>query len=182
MVQANPALPYGLRDVRLFPLNPDWTTGTGVDLPVARVFSFSEAEDFTELTGDDSTAASHGAGPKVEWDLEAGGISLAAYQVMAGGLIVRTGVTPNLKDTYTKLTTDSRPYFQVEGRAISDSGGDLHAIVFRCKADGNLEGSLEGATFYLTKAKGKGYGDNQGAAPTNKLYQFVQNETGVAIP
>jgi hypothetical protein len=182
MVQANPALPYGLRDVRLYPLAADWSLGTGVDLPVARVFTFSDTEAFTELTGDDTTQASHGAGPVVEWELEAGGISLAAYQVMAGGAIVRTGVTPNIKDTFTKLTTDSRPYFQVEGRAISDSGGDVHTIVYRCKADSNLEGTFEGGNFFLTKGKGKGYGDNVGASPTFKLYQFVQNETGVAIP
>lgn len=182
MAQANPALPFGLRDVRLYPLDTNWVPGTGVDLPAARVFTFSDVEDFTELQGDDTTIASHGAGPLVEWELEAGGISLAAYAIMAGGLIVRTGVTPNILDTYTKLTTDARPYFQVRGRAISDSGGDLHCIVFRCKADGNLEGNFENGAFYLTKGKGKGYGDNQGTSPTNKLYQFLQNETAVAIP
>jgi hypothetical protein len=182
MAQANPALPFGLRDVRLYPLNPDWSVGTGVDLPAARTFTFSDTEDFVDLTGDDTTQASHGAGPLVEWELEAGGISLAAYQVMAGGLIVRTGSTPNIKDTFTKLTTDARPYFQVEGQAISDSGGDLHAVVYRCKATDNLDGNMEGGAFYLTKGKGKGFGDTQGLSPTNKLYVFVQNETKVAIP
>lgn len=182
MVQANPALPFGLRDVRLYPLDDSWAVGTGVDLPVARTFTFSDTEDFTDLEGDDTTVASHGAGPTVDWELEAGGISLAAYAIMAGGVVVRTGVTPAIKDTYTKLTTDSRPYFQVEGQAISDSGGDLHAVVYRCKATDTLDGNFENGAFYLTKGKGTGFGDNQGVAPTNKLYEFVQNETAVPIP
>lgn len=182
MAQANPALPFGLRDVRLYPLDSNWNLGTGVDLPVARTFTFSDTEDFTELEGDDGIAAAHGNGPTVDWELEAGGISLAAYVVLAGGAVVRTGVTPNIKDTYTKLTTTQRPYFQVEGQAISDSGGDLHTVVFRCKATDSLDGNFENGNFYLTKGKGKGYGNNVGGAPDFKLYQFIQNETPVAIP
>ncbi len=182
MVQANPALPFGLRDVRLYPLDASWTVGTGVDLPAARTFTFSDTENFVDLEGDDGIVATHGAGPYCEWDLEAGGISLAAYAILAGGAVVRTGVTPNIKDTFTKLTTQARPYFQVEGQAISDSGGDLHAVVYRCKATDALEGNFENGAFYLTKGKGKGYGNNVGASPNFKLYEFIQNETPVAIP
>ena len=181
MAQANPALPFGLRDVRLFPVNSDGSLGTGVDLPVSRIFTFTDTEAFQTLEGDDQTKASHGSGPTVDWELEAGGISFAAYQIMAGGATVRTGVTPNLKDTFTKLVTDSRPYFQVEGQAISDSGGDVHTVVYRCKADGDLAGSFENGNFSLVKAKGKGYGDTVGTSPTNRLYQFIQNETAVGI-
>lgn len=177
MALSNPALPFGLRDVKVRPLDSAGTPGTAVDLPAARIFSFKETEDFEELKGDDRTWASHGAGPVVEWELEAGGISFAAYKVLAGGATLQTGVTPNLVNTYTKLTTDSRPYFQVEGQAISDSGGDVHTIVYRCKADGDLEGSFENGTFMLTKASGKGYGNESNA----KLYEFVQNETVTPI-
>lgn len=173
-------LPFGLRDVTLVPILADGSLDTAneVDLPYARVFSFKETEDFEELKGDDKTVASHGAGPIVEWELEAGGISFAAYKVMAGGAVAETGTTPAQKKTYTKKTTDSRPYFQVEGQAISDSGGDVHTIVYRCKADGDLEGSFENGSFMLTKGSGKGYGD---PAQSDKLYDFVQNETATAI-
>jgi hypothetical protein len=172
-------LPFGLRDVKLTPILPDGSLDTAnkVDLPVSRVFSFSETEDYETLEGDDETAATHGKGPIVEWELEGGGISFAAWKVLAGGTVTASGVTPAGKTTYSKKTTDARPYFQVEGQAISDSGGDFHMVVYRCKADGDLEANLENGTFTLTAASGKGLGD-----PTTKnLYDFVQNETVTAI-
>lgn len=173
------SLPFGLRQVVLTPIKADGTVDTAnkVTLPASRTFSFKETEDFEELTGDDSTIASHGSGPIVEWELEAGGVSLKVWKVLAGGTVTTTGTTPATVNTYTKLTTDSRPYFQVEGQAISDSGGDFHTVVYRCKADGDLEGNSEGGSFRLTSASGKGYGD----LTTKKLYDFVQNEAVTAI-
>lgn len=183
MALATYALPFGLRDVRLTPVKADGTVDTvnKQDLPAARTFSFSETEDFEALEGDDITVGSHGKGPLVEWELESGGISLGAWKVMAGGTTTISGVTPATKNTFTKLVTDARPYFQAEGQAISDSGGDFHAIVYRCKADGDLEGSMENGSFLLTSASGKGYGDTASASPTNKLYDFVHNETTASI-
>lgn len=175
------ALPYGLRDVKLTPLSSDGVTaGTPVDLPASRQLSFSETEEFQELRGDDRVQASRGGGPVVEWDLESGGISLEAYAVMAGGTIVTTGTTPNVKKTYTKLVTDSRPYFKVEGQAINDNGGDFHGIIYRAKADGSLDGTMGDQEFWITSASGKGYGSNE-VAHLDKVYDFVHNETAVAI-
>lgn len=182
MTLQNPSLPFGLRDIRLYPVNADGSLGTGVNLPAAQTFQFNDTESFQDLMGDDITFASHGGGPTVDWELDAGGISIAAYQVIAGGASAITGTTPNGINTYTKGVYDQRPYFQVEGQAISDSGGDMHARVYRCKATGDIEGKFDNGNFALTKAKGKGYGDTVGTSPTNKLYQFIQNETAVAIP
>lgn len=174
-------LPFGLRDVKLKPITPPNTLGTAVDLPVARTFSFSESEEYESLEGDDTTVASVGSGPTVGWELESGGMPFEAFKVMAGGTITESGTTPNMKKTYSKLTTDRRPYFQVEGQAISDSGGDVHGIVYRCKADGDLEGEFGNGAFFLLSASGTGFGDTVGDTPTNKLYDFVQNETAIAI-
>lgn len=171
-------LPFGLRDVRLYPLNAAGTRGTGIDLPVAKTFTFKETMSFADLVGDDRVQGAHGFNPMVDWELEAGGISLDAYVVLVGGTITATGTTPAQVKSYTKLVTDDRPYFEVEGQAISDSGGDMHCVVYRCKVSGDVEGKFENGTFFMTKATGKGYGrlDN------NKLYDFVQNETAVIIP
>jgi hypothetical protein len=179
MALASYALPFGLRQVKLTPIKDDGTLDTtkAVLLPASRTFTFKETESFEELVGDDQTKASHGAGPVVEWDLEGGGISLAVWQILAGGAVTDSGVSPAGVKTYSKLATDSRPYFQVEGRAISDSGGDFHALVYRCKADGDLESELNNGSFLLTKASGKGYGQVSDA----KLYNFVHNETPVAL-
>lgn len=175
-------LPYGLRDVKVTPYTTAAadTLGTGVDLPYGRTFSFTETEEYEDLRGDDKLVATHGKGGEVEWELEAGGISLEAYKAMNGGTVGTTGVTPNQIKTYSKLVTDQRPYFKVEGQAISDSGGDFHGIVYKCKVTGNLEGSLGDGVFWLTKASGKGLP----ATLTGKvdyLYDFVQNETTTAI-
>jgi len=168
--------PFGIRDVKLTPMNASETLGTAVDLPAARTLSFSETVESEELRGDDIVQASHENGPVIEWDLEEGGISLAAYAVMAGGTVTSSGTTPNQVRTYSKLGTDARGYFKAEGQAISDSGGDLHGIIYKAKADGNLEGSMEEGSFWITAASGKGYPN-----ASNKLYDFVQNETAVAI-
>src|SRR4051794_6860410 len=94
-------LPYGLRDVRLYPLTAE-TPGAGVDLPNGRTLTFAEAESFDELRGDDGLVAVHGKGPSVDWELEEGGISLAAVQVIYGGTITTTGTTPNQVQKFTK--------------------------------------------------------------------------------
>lgn len=181
MTIPDPSLPFGLRDVKVYPIDDAGNVGAGVDLPVAQTFTFKETETFEILKGDDQNLASHGAGPMVNWELESGGISLEAYLVIMGGALVTSGTSPNTVKTFTKLTTDQRPYFQVEGQAISDSGGDMHGIVYRCKADGGFDGSWANGKFWVSKATGSGFGNNTGSSPNYKLYEFVQNETATAI-
>jgi len=176
-------IPYGLRDVRLTPYTTSAadTLGSGVDLPYSRTLSFTDAEAYDDLRGDDMLVATHGQGSVVEWDLEAGGISLEAYKVLNGGTINTTGTTPNQIKTYSKMVTDVRGYFKAEGQAISDSGGDFHGIIYKCKVTGNIDGQLGDGVFYLTKCKGKGLPATL-SGKVNYLYDFVQNETATAIP
>lgn len=175
-------IPYGMRDIKLKAVNAaTGVAGSAVDLPIARTFSWSDQEDFEQLRGDDVVVSAVGNGPTVAWELESGGMPLDAFLLMAGGTVTTSGSTPAQVKTFSKLATDARPYFQAEGQAISDSGGDMHAIVYRCKADGNLEGEFSNGAFHLLSASGTGFGDIIGTSPTNKLYVFVQNETAVAI-
>ena len=170
-------LPFGLRQIMLYPHDAAGVVGTGVALPVARTLSFSEAVDSEELRGDDGQAAEHTTAPTVEWDMESGGVPLEAVKIMFGGAIVETGVTPNMKKVYNKRDTDERGYFTAVGRAISDSGGDFSMAIWRAKANGNLEGSMEEGSFWLTGASGVGLA--RGA--TRDLYDFIQNETATAL-
>lgn len=176
------ALPYGLRDVKLTPYTNGGATtlGTPVDLPNARTFSFSEAEEFTELRGDDKVVTTRGQGAQVEWDLEAGGLSFDALKVMAGGTVAETGVTPNIVKTFTKKVTDARPFFQVEGQAISDTGGDMHCRLPRCRVTGNIEGEFGDGSFFLTSGSGVAL-PSLVTGEEDTLYEFVQNETVTAI-
>ncbi len=175
------SLPYGLRDVKIAPLSSAGVPGTRVDLPNSRTFSFEEAEDFEELRGDDKVVATRGKGPSVDWELEAGGISLQAYVVMNGGVLVVSGVAPNITTKYTKKVTDQRPEFFVEGQALSENGGDFHAVLYRCKASEGLSGELSDGEFFLTSASGVALASKQ-STTADVLYDFVQNEgTAVAI-
>ncbi len=175
------AQPFGLRDVKLTPLGADGSTpGTAVDLPASRTFSFTEAEDFEELEGDDQEVANHGNGPHVEWELESGGISLEAWAVLSGATLTSTGVTPSVKKTLKKNVSQQRPYFKVEGQAISDNGGDVHGVVYKAKATGSLEGELGNGSFFLTSADGRGIGSTE-VGKTGELWDWVHNETAAAI-
>lgn len=177
-------LPYGLRDVKITPYT-DFTatvlSGSSIDLPNSQTFTFNETEDYEDLRGDDRLITSHGQGPQVEWELGAGGVSLEAYAAMAGGVVNTTGTTPNQVKRYRKKVTDIRPFFKVEGQAISDSGGDFHGVVYRCRATGDLGGTLEDGKFFITEAKGIGYASNV-PADLDYVYDFFQNETVTAIP
>jgi hypothetical protein len=176
-------LPYGLRGIALTPFTDVGATtmGTPIDLPYARTLSFGEVEDFDNLRGDDSLVAVHGQGPTLEWELESGGISLDAVKVFMGGSVTTTGSAPNQIKTYKKDIADVRPYFKAEGQAISDSGGDLHGVLYRCRMTDKLDGEFGDGVFYLTKGKGIGLGSLV-PATLGDLYDFVQNETTVALP
>lgn len=176
MALTDPALPYGLRDVKITPINSDGSFGTTIDLPVSQTFSFSEAEEFEELRGDDKLVAVHGKGPTVEFDLEAGGISLEAWQVLTGGVLSETGVTPAQIKALTKKTTQSRPYFKVEGQSINDVDGDTHVVIYKAKVTENLEGEFADGTFFVTSCSGQGLGDAD-----DNLYTITWNETAAGI-
>lgn len=174
------ALPYGLRDVKITPYLTATTLGTPLDLPNSRTFSFSEAEEFEELRGDDKVVTVVGKGPNVEWELESGGIEFAILKAMYGGTIEETGTTPNIVVSHVKKATDVRPFFKVEGQAISDSGGDVHCILDRCRATGNLEGEFADGSFWLTGSDGVAL-PSALTGREDYLYEFVQNETTTAI-
>lgn len=176
MTLASPQLPYGLRDVKLYPMDALGNLGNAVDLPASQTFSFSEAEESETLRGDDRIVAIRGNGPVVDWDLEAGGISLEAWEVLTGGTLTDSGVTPNQKKSLLKKITDSRPYFQVVGQSINDNDGDTHVTVFKCKVTDTLEGEWADGTFFISSCSGQGLGD-----VNDDLYLIEWNETAIAI-
>lgn len=171
------SLPFGLRDVKIAPIAADGTIGTMVDLPNSQTMSFTENEDYTELRGDDKVVAKRGNGPTVDWELDSGGISLEAYVIMNGGILTTSGISPAVVNKYTKKGTDSRPDFWAEGQAMSESGGDFHMTLKRCKADGGIEGELNDGEFWVTQASGTAISE----LVTDDLYDFTDNETVTAI-
>lgn len=175
------ALPYGIRDLKLTPYTDGPGTvlaETSVDLPNMQTLSFSETEEFSELRGDDRVIATRGQGAQVEWEIEAGGIALAAWAVLTGGQVIQSGVTPNKKTIMRKRATDARKYFRLDGQSISDSGGDVICRLYRCRVNDTVEGEFGDGEFFATSASGLGLplvGD------FDVLYDFIQNETSVPL-
>lgn len=179
------SLPYGMRDLKITPYTDAGGTTLAtesIDLPNIRSLSFTEAEEFQELRGDDTVVTTRGNGASVEWETESGGLSLEAVKAMYGGTITTSGVAPATKTTWKKKATDSRPFFKIEGQAISDSGGDVHSVIFRARCTDNFSGEFKDGEFFLTKAKGKGL-PILGGPNAGDLYEFVQNDSAaVSIP
>ena len=178
-VPQNVSLPYGIRDIKITPYSDTAGTVLGatiIDLPNAQTLSFSEAESFDTLRGDDRVVTTHGQGSTVDGELDAGGVSLDAWSAFCGGVVTETGTTPNRVTVMRKAATTNRPWFLVEGQAISDSGGDLHCIIWRARATDAISGDLADAKFFITSLKITGL-----PLADDILYDFVQNETQTAI-
>lgn len=182
-------LPFGLRDVKLCKYPDLLATSFGtslIDLPNAQTFEFTENEDYTELRGDDKLVTSHGNGAQLDCSLESGGVSIDALQALNGGTIIETGVSPNQKKRYRKLTTDQRPFLTIIGQSISDSGGDFHGIVYTARATGDIAYDRADEEFLIPSVDITGYpcrvnGLVAGSAILDALYDFLQNETITSI-
>lgn len=176
------ALPYGVRDLKITPYldSAGSVLGTtSVDLPNMQTLSFKEKEEFQDLRGDDRLITTRGKGAQVEWDLEAGGIAPKVWAVFTGGTITETGTTPNIQVLIRKRGSDTRPYFRVEGQSVSDSGGDIRVLIYRCRCNGDISGEFKDGEFFITKGSGVGLPllDDQ----NDLLYDIVQNETKTSI-
>ena len=179
------ALPYGIRDIKLvqYPSLEAIAFGTTlVDVPNARTLSFNDTEEYDDLRGDDKLITSHGQGSQVEWEMESGGYSFAAHAIMAGGVVVETGITPNQRKRFRKYATSARPFFVAMGQSISDAGGDMHALLWLCRSTGNVEGQMANTEFTTPSISGTGFpcrvsGMLAGLEILDSIYDFVQNET-----
>lgn len=154
------ALPYGVRDIKL----TQYTDALGmvlgttsVDLPYIQTLNFTEAEEFSELRGDDKLITTRGRGSMINWDLESGGISAQAWAIFSGGSVIETGVTPNRIVQLQKKSTQSRPWFRIDGKIISDSGGDVLVRMYRCRANGDIGVNFADGEFTTTSVSGVGY-------------------------
>lgn len=154
------ALPYGVRDIKLTQYSDALGTvlsTTSVDLPFIQTLNFSEAEEFSELRGDDKLITTRGRGAMVNWDLESGGLPIAAWAVITGGSVIEKGVSPNRIIELQKKATQARPWFRIDGKIISDSGGDVLVRIYRCRANGDVTANFADGEFQTSSINGVGY-------------------------
>lgn len=176
------AYPFGMRECVVTPFTDDTveTEGTPIPLPAGRTVSWTEAEEFDTLRGNDTNITTRGLGPSVSWELEGGGYNSDVVAAIFGGTVVVTGISPDEVTTLQKKSTDQRPWFKLEGRAISDNSGDVHVVLYRCKATGDFEGEFSDGNWFLTNASGEAF-PSKSAGATDALYDIVYNETAAAI-
>lgn len=172
-------LPYGLRDIKVATLDAAGVKGTLVDFPNAQTLEFEESTNSQELRGDDQVVAQRVTIDSVDWTLEGGGISYEAMVVIAGGTLTSTGTTPAVKKSWTRLGTDAYPDFFMEGQSLSESGGDDHTVLYRCKAT-QISGSHTDQDFWVTHAEGNALATLT-TADVGKVWAMVSNETVAAI-
>lgn len=179
MALAGTRLPYGLRDIKVATLDSAGVKGAIVDLPNAQTLEFTEETASQVLRGDDAVAAQRTTIDSVNWTLDSGGISFEAYTIIASGAIASTGVTPNVKKTWTRLGTDAYPDFYLEGQSMSESGGDHHLVFYRAKAT-QISGTHQDQEFWVSHAEGNAI-PTLTVADIGKVWAMVANETAAVI-
>ena len=176
------ALPYGVRDIKLTQYTDAVGTTlntTSVDLPYIQTLNFTEAEEFQELRGDDKLITTRGRGSQVNWSLEAGGVPVYAWAILTGGSVIETGTTPNRITELKKSATTSRPFFRIDGKIISDTGGDVLVRIYRCRATGDIQANFAGGEFTTSQISGVGLPLLDDA--NDLIYSIFRRETAAAL-
>lgn len=163
--------PFGLHQVRLV------RGVTVAELPVAQTLKFKERTKSAELEGNDVIAAVNTIVDAVEWELEAGGISLEAYALMTGRTATAAGTSPNETTSLKGRGGDNYPYFKVYGKVLGSGTDDIHCKIFKAKLSEGMEGTFGQGEFFVTSCKGIAVDDG-----TNGLWEMVQNETAATLP
>jgi hypothetical protein len=168
--------PFGIAEIKLTSLA---TSPTSVTLAVEQTLTFKERFLAAELQGRSRIAAVASVCIAVDWDLEEGGIPLAAYALMTGRTLVTSGTTPTRTTALVGASQVYNPYFKIEGRAVGeDASDDLHVIIYKAKLKTGLDGAFKDGAFFMSKAGGVGV-DN-GTAGQN-VWNFIMRETGAAL-
>jgi hypothetical protein len=163
--------PFALTEVVLVPFNGA-ELGTPVQLPSSRTLKFKARVVSGEFKGDARLQAVATIEEGVEWELEAGGISLEALAAFTGREITEEGTTPNRKLTFNAAGAKFYPYIRIFGKSLGDGPDDIHIVIYKAKVTESFEGTFSYGEFLQTGIKGIGVDDQ-----VNGIYDFVQNET-----
>lgn len=164
--------PFGLRQVKLVSMD----NATTVTLSSVMMLHVTPKFTTTQFTVEGIVVAGRGVMSHVEWELEAGGITLEAYQLMTSQVLSSTGTTPNRTMTLDITKNVELPYFRVYGRARGEGNDDIHCKLYRCQLTA-IEGTYRQGEFWITSCGGIAVYRNA----TEGIFEFVQHETQVAL-
>lgn len=162
---------FGLREIKLV------VGATLVTLNAAQTMTFKERIKSGELSGNDKTLAVVAFSDALEWELEEGGISMAAYALITGRTAVLSGTGTAEVLTLNADAATAFPYFKIYGKSLGDTTDDVHVKVYKAKVTGGLEGQFADGEFFVSKCSGVAIDDG-----TNGIYDIVHNETAAALP
>jgi hypothetical protein len=152
----------GLREVRLA------LGATVVALDAAQKLSLSERATSGQLSGNDHTVGVATVSRALDWELEAGGIPLAAWSLMTGRWAEIEGDAPTRTMEMPATAKQDFPYFRVYGKAISDSDRLLYVKLFRVKLRQAPQGLFGEGRFWTTECGGVAI-----AAEGDPVYELV---------
>lgn len=183
MAQQTHLKTYTITDLQVaaYAADGDYSAATLIDVPGIQSCQVTVANDAVELRGDNAVIAVVDQGNTLEWQMGAGGISLEALEAMFGGTLTAGGITPDGTKTYDLKATDQRPYFTFVGVTPDDGAGEnLHIVVWKAKATGNLELQAADQEFMAPSFSGRGIAREL----DDSLLHLIQNETAAdaAIP
>lgn len=165
--------PFGLNEIKI--VSADGLTV--VTLEASRTLQFTPRMLTGELTGSDALQAVASFIEAAEWEMEEGGIPLAAFAIMFGFAANETGVTPNRVKTMVIDTATALPYFKIYGKLLDENTGDVHVKMTKAKITGNVTWEAAYGEFVMSGLSGIAVKDG-----ANGAIQIVQNETITALP
>lgn len=162
--------PFGLRELKI--TNAD---GSGaLALPVALIMHVTPRIVAAEFAAEGVVVGASAVLAAVDWEIEAGGISLDALAKLVGDSAAAAGSAPNRSLTLSADAGVLFPYVRVYGRAVGEGSDDIHCKLWRCKLT-SIEGTFRVGEFWVTSAAGVAVQSASG------LWDFVQHETGVVL-
>jgi hypothetical protein len=169
------AYPFGLTDLKIFPLSGNDVAGSAVAIPAGRVMTVDPTEETAELTGYNGVVASDVTGTSADVTMEFGGVDLDVFAALGGGTVSSSGTTPNVVKTYKAGKAGvARPYVRVIGKAL-DGAGDVWIDVKKVKF--NIPGgNFNEGEYYVASIDGRAVRDYNG-----ELINFITHETAAAI-
>jgi hypothetical protein len=170
----------GLNDMKIFELEQDDATAltyaTATDVPGAVSLQISPTFIEKDLRGDEKVLDKYSKLDTIGWSFSNVLMSLDALAVLIGGTVAESGVTPAAKKTYSLLGADIAKYFKLEGQSLYTDAGDIHLILYKCKAS-SVQYELRGEEYATVTASGTAIA----TINSDKIKDIVINETAEDI-
>ena len=145
--------PFGLHEVLILD-----EAGGHWPLPTPRAFKFKEVVTTAIVEGEGNLLVET-APESIEFEIEAGGMPLAAYAALTGRTITTSGSTPSEATSLRGRAAERLPNFGLQVRSLDAAGGDvvMSFAAGLCKLVAGLRGEFQDGQFFSGAMKGMAY-------------------------